>query len=53
VDKLADAFEKQFIKGLPDFGLYSKNDQTQGEEAIKEKLAQFGIDKNPSRKNTA
>lgn len=28
-DKLADAFEKQFIIGLPDFALYSKNDQKQ------------------------
>ena len=26
VDKLADAFEKQFMLGIPDFSLYTKND---------------------------
>ena len=38
VDKLADAFEKQFMMGLPDFGLYTQNDQIMSPKSIRAKL---------------
>jgi hypothetical protein len=34
VDKLADAFEKQFMMGLPEFGLYTKSDQRLSPKSI-------------------
>lgn len=43
VDKLADAFEKQFMMGLPDFGLYTKIDQQLSPKSLQAKLDKFGL----------
>jgi Cft2 family RNA processing exonuclease len=44
LDKLADAFEKQFLTGLPDFGQYSVKDQNDmSPESLRERQIMLGI----------
>ena len=43
IDKLADAFEKQFLHGLPEFGKFTQNDQQMSPESLKNRQIQLGI----------
>ena len=43
IDKLAEAFEKQFLNGLPDFGKYTVEDTTVTPEERIEKGQQLGL----------
>jgi hypothetical protein len=45
VEKLAVAFEKQFMMGLPEFGHYTKDDLKLSPKAMQAKLEKFGLDK--------
>ena len=52
-DKLADAFEKQFLKGLPDFGQYSINDQQLSPESLRNRRIKLGLLDEQKRNSSA
>lgn len=43
IDKLADAFEKQFLNSLPDFGKYTVQDTAVSPETQKQREQQLGL----------